>query len=244
MHLLGGAAERSATRRTRLWPSRRRELGHTCSPGSTRRRAFLGSYASITFTPSRRRGRATGRVRVARLNCIEPQGVTSWCSASTSVRRRRRRYWSTRRGRSSTAPGPSMGSTSLTRLCRTGRRGDRGGETVRVSARSPGATRRACGSLRQRHRPLRPDRRRRGRATASGDSLRDRFPRGLEIEELNAELGADQILAIGGSPLSSQAVGPSCVGWEARRRPSFGSLRAADAKLAGCPQADGRIPAR
>ncbi len=41
---------------------------------------------------------------------------------------------------------------------------------------------------------------------------------GTEIAELNAEFGADEILARGGSPLTSQAVGPK-VRWLARHEP-------------------------
>jgi xylulokinase len=43
---------------------------------------------------------------------------------------------------------------------------------------------------------------------------------GAEIAELNAELGADEILARGGSPLTSQAVGPK-VRWLGKRDSSY-----------------------
>jgi xylulokinase len=61
-------------------------------------------------------------------------------------------------------------------------------------------------------------------ATAQGDPLRPAILYGIdtrashEIEELNAELGSDRVLARGGSPLTSQAVGPKLL-WLRRNEP-------------------------
>ncbi len=61
-------------------------------------------------------------------------------------------------------------------------------------------------------------------ASAAGEPLRPAILYGVdtragaEIAELNAELGASEILARGGSPLTSQAVGPK-VRWLARHEP-------------------------
>ena len=66
-----------------------------------------------------------------------------------------------------------------------------------------------------------------------------------EIDELNDELGAEKILEVCGSPLSSQAVGPK-LRWlgKANEHAPAAAASAADAELARRPEAHRRVRAR
>ena len=142
---------------------------------------------------------------------------TSFCSGSTSARRAPRASSSARTGRSSRAPSartrlslpaPGLGGARrrvdlVGRARRDRPRAGRGRGARHASWPS------ACSGIGPCLLPVDAD----GRAAAPGDPLRRRHPRRrAEIDELTARYGAEAILARGGTPLTSQAVGPSCSG--------------------------------